>query len=76
MRAAPANNAKNTVLGGVTIENVQEKMRAVGIRPGQRVTLKVVDAGEELLRVMDRVSGRAEELGLTEEELKRMIEEE
>jgi hypothetical protein len=75
MGTAQVDSAEGTVLEGVTIENVQDRMRNIGIRPGQRVVLKVVDPGVELLRIADRVGERALRLGLTEEGVERLLEE-
>ncbi len=74
MQTTQVDSAQGTVLEGVTIENVQDRMRKIGIRPGQRVVLKVVDPGEELLRIADRVSERANTLGLTEDGIERLLE--
>lgn len=58
-----------TLLEGVTIENVQERLRSIGVKPNQRIVVKVVNPWNELFGVIERVSERAESLGLTEEEI-------
>jgi len=75
MRTEQVDNAKGTLLEGVTIENIQEQMRKLGIKPGQRVSVKIVNPWNELCDVIERVSDRAEKLGLTEEKLAELLKE-
>jgi hypothetical protein len=76
MQPIETRRSDETVLEGVTIENVQERLRGIGVRPKQRVVLKVVNPWDELFNVIERVSDRAESLGLTEEKIESILKEE
>ena len=66
MRPTETIRAGETVLEGVTIENVQDRLRSIGVRPKQRLVVKVVNPWDELFDVIGQVSDKAEALGLTE----------
>lgn len=74
MPVARTESATEVVISGVTLETVQEELRKAGIKPGQRVSLRVSDPGREFLRLAEEVSGRAKALGLTDAELERLLE--
>lgn len=73
MRPTEINRTGETVLEGVTIENVQERLRSIGVRPRQRLVVKVVDPWNELFDVIGQVSDKAESLGLTEEKITEIL---
>ena len=76
MPAARMENTTDVVISGVTLETVQEELRKAGVKPGQRVSLRVSDPGREFLRLAEQVSDRAKALGLTDAELERLLDEE
>lgn len=78
-KAMPETRMENTtdvVIWGVTLETIQDELRKAGIKPGQRVRISVQkDPWDEFFALADRVSERTKKLGLTDEELERLIEE-